>query len=46
MHLYLRDTGTRLYVLPYLAADSENTFFLIIVGWLYWEIGILFGDIK
>lgn len=46
MRLYLGDTDTTLYVLPYLAVDSGDTFFLTTVGWLYWGIGILFGDIE
>lgn len=41
MRLYLGDTDSTLYVLPYLAVESGTTFFLIVVGWLYWKIEIL-----
>jgi hypothetical protein len=45
MLLYIGDTDSTLYVTPYLALDSGDTFFLVTVGWLYWEFGILFGEI-
>jgi len=46
MLLYFGDTDSVLYITPYLAVDSGTTFFLITVVWLYWEFGILFGEIQ
>lgn len=35
-----------MFVTPYIAVVSSDTFFLVTIGWLYWEIGVLFGDIR
>ena len=45
MSVYLGDTGTTLYLTPYCSIDSDESYFLATVGWLYWEIGILIGDL-
>jgi hypothetical protein len=46
MQLYLGSTDATLYVTPYFSIDSDETHFLVTIGWLYWEIGLLFGELE